>query len=63
MIRPVTTTPTTQASPISLSSSGSVMSSRKGVNIPTEMRLEDRRMIWKLRLLRQEKSKKGSLSS
>ena len=49
----------TQASPISLSTSGSNMSSRKGLKMPSKMREVDRRMI-ELRLLRQEKSKKGS---
>ena len=40
-----------QASPISLSTSGSNMSSRKGLKMPSKMREVDRRMI-ELRLLR-----------
>ena len=59
MRRPEKQTPPTQASPISLSTSGSNMSSRKGLKMPSKMREVDRRMI-ELRLLRQEKSKKGS---
>ena len=59
MRRPEKQTLPTQASPISLSTSGSNMSSRKGLKMPSKMREVDRRMI-ELRLLRQEKSKKGS---
>ena len=59
MRRPEKQTLPTEASPISLSTSGSNMSSRKGLKMPSKMREVDRRMI-ELRLLRQEKSKKGS---
>ena len=49
--RPEKQTLPTQASPISLSTSGSNMSSRKGLKMPSKMREVDRRMI-ELRLLR-----------